>query len=461
MTEPRSLFASRPEPASSLVLSKADAEALGKRIFAMSTAPVTEVTIRSTSHANTRFALNEVTTAGASDSFVDVVIHTTINAKEGRASTNRIDDAGLRAAVEASERLANLVRKTGPGNPFNPGGQTYVEPTLWFASTASALDPSARSQVVRKAIVSASKANVVSAGYLQAEARSVAIMNKNGLFAYVHLTNSIYTLTARTTDGTGSGWAGGTSEDWSRVDADRIAGRAIDLALRSRNPVAMEPGRYTVILEPAALAELIMPVIGSLDANSSDMGTTPFGTPGRGNRIGEKVLDSRVNLTADPMDRDGGFQPFDYEGMPVQKTPWVENGVLTNLAYMRWYARLKDRAPVYNPFAVRMSGGTTTVDEMIASTRRGFYVNRLSAVKTLDAKSLLCTGVTRDGLFLIENGRIVKPLKNFRFNESPMFILNNIEAMGVPQRVATSGPPLVIPPVMVRDFTFSSLSDAV
>jgi predicted Zn-dependent protease len=272
--------------------------------------------------------------------------------------------------------------------------------------------------------------------------------------------------TIRTPDGTGSGWAGSAHDEWSDLDATVLGTRAIDKAVRSRNPVAVEPGRYTVILEPTAVANLVQLIVGSLSARSADEGRSFFSKQGGGTKIGTKVVDERVTLVSDPMDPAGRGGLFTGEGLPTERIVWLENGVIKNLNYDRFWAQKQGVRPTAGSGVLRMSGGDSTVEQMIASTERGILVTRLWYIRGVDPRTILFTGLTRDGTFLVENGRITQAIKNFRWNESPIFMLNNIEAMGTPMRVNSSesgqgGGVVIVPPIKARDFNFTSLSDAV
>jgi predicted Zn-dependent protease len=190
----------------------------------------------------------------------------------------------------------------------------------------------------------------------------------------------------------------------------------------------------------------------------------PFSGPTLGTtRIGEKIFDERITISSDPMDPDLGYAPFSFDGDVYNPVVWFDKGVLKELAYTRPYAvrRLRLNSGLPNSGAFRMTGGTTTIDEMIATTKRGLLVTRLWDVHLLDIKSMLMTGYTRDGLWLVENGKISKPVKNFRFTESPLFVFNRVDQLGVPQRVFHPDAPVVVPPVKVRDFSFTALADAV
>ena len=179
-----------------------------------------------------------------------------------------------------------------------------------------------------------------------------------------------------------------------------------------------------------------------------------------------KIVDERVTIASDPLDPEAPGNTFTNEGLPTSRTVWVENGVVRNLAYDRYWAQRSGRQPVPFVASLSMSGGTKSLAELIASTQRGILVTRFWYIRPVDPRVLLVTGLTRDGTFLIENGKVTKAVKNLRFNESPIFMLNNVQEMGRPTRVSASesgspGVAVVVPALKVRDFTFTSLSDAV
>ncbi|HXB92807.1 MAG TPA: metallopeptidase TldD-related protein, partial [Puia sp.] len=284
-----------------------------------------------------------------------------------------------------------------------------------------------------------------------------------GLFAYSTSTDVNFSITLRTGDGTGSGYAARGYNDVGHLDvaaASRIAARK---ATQSVNAKALEPGKYTVILEPAAGIVLLENLYGGLDARSADEGRSFLSRPGGKSRLGEKLVDERVTIYSDPWNPELPTANYNDEGLPQEKTTWIDRGVVKNLVYSRYWALQKKVKPVPSPDGWVMAGGNSSLDEMIASTEKGILVTRLWYIRAVDPQTLLYTGLTRDGTFYIENGQIKFPVKNFRFNESPIIMLNNLEALGKPERTVSGegGGNAMIPPMKIRDFTFSSLSDAV
>ena len=445
------------------ILTREEAQALTQRILGMSHAEECRVSLGSGLQANTRFADNGVSTSGDSTNDT-VVIRSTFGHRIGTASTNIITDDGLRRVVETSERIARL---SPEDREFVPelGPQQYRDVPAFFDRTAS-LDPAGRADAVNVCIETARRAGCTTSGFLTLGAGANAVANNKGLFAYHRTTGYAMTETVRTTDGTGSGWAGTAGNDWGRARPGDLAETAARKAQQSASPQAVEPGRYTVVLEPTAVANLLQLLNFAMNARTADEGRSFFSKRGGGNRIGEKIVDERVTITSDPWDPELLAAPFAGDGLPNRRMTWIEGGVVKNLVYDRYWASQKNVEPTGFPAGIKMQGGEGSIDDLVRSTERGILVTRFWYIRPLDPRTILYTGLTRDGTFLIENGRISHPVKNFRFNESPIVMLSNLEAMGRPIRVSASesgdlGGAIVVPPIKTRDFNFQSTSDAV
>jgi predicted Zn-dependent protease len=454
-------FPQRLTAAPGSVLTRADAEALVSRTLKFSKADAVRVSVNSSRETNLRFADNQISTSGATTN-TTIRVQSVFGKKKASVVTNDRTDEGLRRAVEQSEALARLAPED-PEYLGELGAQQYTNVTTWYDSTAD-LTADDRAKAALRALAPARAGKELTvAGYIVANAQAQAIGSNAGLFAYQRSTGANYTLTARTNDGTGSGWAGAEHNDWTKLDTEAVARIAIDKARRSRNPVAIEPGRYTVIFEPQATADLIGLIGGALQARAADEGRSAFSKQG-GTKLGEKIMDPRVTIESNPSDPLIPSSPFDGEGSPISKQTWISNGVLQQLAYSRFWANKQGKTVTGNAGSLRMMGGNETTESLIASTQRGVIVTRLFYLRAVDPRTLVYTGLTRDGTFLIENGKIVRPIKNFRFNDSPLFMLNNLEGIGASIRTAGGdggGAGSAFPTIKVRDFNFTSLSDAV
>ncbi len=447
-------------------LSRDEARRLCDRVLALSKAEGCQVSVQSGSTGNTRYAGNEATTGGdAADA--TLTVSSRFGKRIASVTTNVFDDAGLRRAVETSEQLARLAPENPELMPLLPP-QHYRDVAAFFAATAG-LDAARRAAAVATATDPVQRAGLVAAGFLERTAGAGAIASSAGLFAYHAATGATHTLTVRTPDGRGSGWAGTTHNDAARLAAPAaLAERAIKKARDSREATALEPGKYTVVLEPTAVGNLLGGLGFSLNARQADEGRSFFSKRGGGTKVGEKIVDERITIASDPNDLDLLTRPFTGEGLPTERVVWVENGVLKNLAYDRFWAAKKGVKPTAAAQGFRLTGGTATQDELIAGVERGLLVTRFWYIRSVDPRTMLFTGLTRDGVFLIEQGKVTRAVRNFRFNESPMAMLNNLSAVGRPERVAAGegggggfGATLVVPPLVVREFNFTSVSEAV
>lgn len=289
------------------------------------------------------------------------------------------------------------------------------------------------------------------------------MMNSSGLFAYNTSTNANFNVTLRTADSKGSGYASKGYNDITKLDVGAATRFAAQKAAGSATAKAIEPGKYTVILEPSAAIVLLESMFFAMDARSADEGRSFLSKPGGKTKLGEKMVDERVTIYSDPQNPELPTSTWNGDGRPQEKIAWIDKGVVQNLYYSRYWAQQKNVKAVPSPDAVVMEGGSASLEDLIKSTERGILVTRLWYIREVDPQTLLYTGLTRDGTFYIENGQIKFPVKNFRFNESPVIMLNNLEALGKPERTVSgeSGMHALIPPLKIRDFTFTSLSDAV
>jgi predicted Zn-dependent protease len=457
---PRSLYA----PVN--ILSRAEAQEIAQRALKNSPAEETRVTINSAARADTRFALNQVTTSGENRD-TQVTITAYAGNRSASVNTNRLDEASLAAAARQAYEIAQLV-------PPNPERMPELGPQTYPAARAREVtlpSPSERALAAKEVTEAARAAELIATGFIECRASASALANSKGLFAYDSTNSVTMTATVRSPDGTGSGWACSDGNSFADIDAKRVAATAVEKARTSRNPVAIEPGRYTTILEPTAVGNLVQLITGAMQARAADEGRSFFSKPGGGNKLGLKVVDERVTLVTDPADAPSTSGGFDGDGMPLEKTTWIENGVVKTLNYDRFWAQKQGVPPThagggFGARSLRMVGGTTSLADMIKGTERGVLVTRFWYIRAVDPRTILYTGLTRDGTFLIENGAVTRSIKNFRFNESPIFFLNNLQAIGPTVRINASenlsaGGAVYMPPLKVRDFTFSSLSDAV
>ena len=448
----------------------------------------TGLMIWSTWTGNVRWARNHLTTTGEVRNDYIRVTRRVDGAENEMFLINDTSDAALVAAARDAERLGRLEAGSRQGALYRYFQEEPTGPTVpLFFDTTYTLDATRRAAAAQQLMHAAVTAGMLSAGYIEVAAHGLAVLDTAGHERYCDYTTARYSVTVRTPDGTGSGWAGIDWPDWDRIDGEQLSAIALDKCLKSRTPVAIEPGRYTTILEPQAVGDLIGPLFDKDGGIVGWPGTIDVHRPPPDYPylIGRRLIDPRITITASPIDPDMAFPPFNpIETMSFQAgmnldyavyhpVTWVEHGVLVHQAYSRdlGVEGFGEDTGLPNAGAFRMSGGTTTIAEMIATTERGLLVTRFDQVKIMDERSQLYRGFTRDGLWLVEHGKISKAVKNLTFTDSPLFALNNIEQLGVPQRVfhpksgseniRTIPQPIIVPPLKVKDFSFTALVDAV
>jgi predicted Zn-dependent protease len=444
-----------------MILSEADAQSITAKIVALSKADSCIVTLGGSEERHVRFAQNMATTNG-SPSSLDISVESHFGKKSGAATGTDLGDDALAALVAASENTARLA----PENPeFMPpiGPQKYATGTAFSPATQAATSVMLAA-AIQPVLQQAQAKNLQASGFLNIGTAFSSFANSKGLFVYDRETDVLHTVTARTPDGTGAGWAGTTHNDFSKLDVAGMGAVAIDKAVRSQNPVRLPPGNYTVILEPSAVSDLLSIMIDEFDQRSADEGRSFATKRGGGSRLGEKVFGKNVTLYSDPNDPlvPGGI--YSDDGLPAQRTVWIDGGVLKNLQCSRYWAQKTGLQPVPSPTTLSMTGSTTSTPDMIKQVKRGLLITRFWYIREVDPQTVLLTGLTRDGVFLIEDGEIVQPVHNFRFNESPVAMLNRVVALGPSVRAygeESIGIPTAVPTLLIDEFTLSSVSDAV
>lgn len=444
-----------------MILSQADAQSITNKILGFSKAESCIVTLSGSEERHVRFAQDMATTNGAPSS-LDISVESHFGLKSGAAAGTDLGDDALAALVAASENTAKLA----PDNPeFMPpiGPQTYAAGTA-FSTNTQAATSNMLAAAIQPVLKQAEAQNLQASGFLNIGTGFSTFANNKGLFAYHLQSDVLHTITARTPDGTGSGWAGTTHYDFNKMDIAGMGATAIDKGLRSRKPKRLSPGVYTVILEPSAVSDLLGILIEEFDQRAADEGRDFATKKGGGSRLGDTLFGKNVTIFSDPNDPVVPGSIFTDDGLPATRTMWVENGVLKNLQCGRYWAQKSKRDPVPSPTSLTMVGGTTSTADMIKQTKRGLLITRFWYIREVDPQTVLLTGLTRDGVFLIENGEITGPTCNFRFNESPVAMLKKVLAMGPSVRAygeESIGIPISVPTLLVDEFTLSSVSDAV
>ena len=443
-------------------LGNTELQSLSELVLGFSAADHCRVSIDSGWKGYTRVATNKVTSAGGSEE-TTINITSVFGKRVASVQTNRLDEESLRAAVRRSEDMARLA----PEDPeYLPelGPQTIQPVSAYYESTGE-LDPLTRAEAAAIAIQEAQAANQIAASFTDVIAGTEALATSNGFYSSHASTGIAYTLTSRSPDGRKSGWAGDEANNWDNIESDRVAADAVRKC-RDWRKTALEPGEYTAILEPTAVGMLMSRMTSAFDQRLADEGRSFFSKPGGSNLIGERLFDDKISIFSDPAYIDAETAPFNSLGQPINRQQWVDSGRLMNLSRSRFWAAQNNQQALPSASNLIMAGGNSSLEQMIASTRRGVLITRFWYIRGLNPRTISYTGLTRDGTFLIENGRITRPVTNFRFNQSLVDMLRNVEMLGQSVRVAASesssvSTPIVVPAMKVSKFNLSSVSDAI
>jgi PmbA protein len=435
-------------------------EGLAERVLKLSDADEIEVDIDATTDALTRFANNTIH-QNVAEQEAGISVRVVVDGRTARSSTNKIDEESLRRTVAAAISLAR-------NQPKNPDllpmlrKQKYQKVSRYFAATANTT-PEDRAKAVAKVCRMAERSKQTAAGIFVSGTVQSAMANSRGLFARYEQTRSEFSVTILEKDS--SGWAKSNSPDIRTIDPEALAETASKKATGSRAPREIPAGRYTTILEPPAVLDLVgflfydFAGTAILDKRSCFTG-----------RMGKRLFGENITLWDDAYHPLQTGLPYDGEGLPRQKVLLVDRGIPKNLVYARATAKKMKAKPTGHGFSLPneygeapmnlvFAGGDKPVDEMVRTTERGILVTRLWYIREVDPYEKILTGMTRDGTFLIENGRVVGGLRNFRFNQSIIEMLANVLMLGPAVRAAGEESfEMVVPPMKVRDFHFSEVT---
>ena len=422
-----------------------------------------ELLIHGGESALTRFA-NNIIHQNVSDRGLAISVRVDVGKRQGRFSTNILTEEGLRFALDKAYELA----KSSPENPdwlpvLQP--QEYRELNNFFQKTAD-LSPEERAEIVKRHIERCKEKELSSAGILSNDENIIAIANTSGLFAYHRGTQAKFSAT--TSNGKTSGWAEDVSPDIEKLNFDETSTRSIEKAILNQDPHDIEPGEYTVILEHSAVPEIFIYMAWMAFGARAVIEGTSF----LKGKVGKKVFDERITIADDVHHPLSLGIPFDYEGHPTAKVNLIENGVAKGFVHDRLTAKefgtesTGHALPQPNPYGpiprnLVISAGDSTLDEMIKTTERGILVTHFHYTNIIDPMRMIVTGMTRDGTFLVEDGKIAYPVKNLRFTQSMIDALNNVVSISRDQKTVSAffGGSMVVPAMKINNFRFSSTTD--
>ena len=430
------------------------------RLAKSTDAEETEVHVDEVADALTRFANNGIH-QNVFEHGLTVSVRTVTDGRTARATTNRLDEDSLRATIEASLSLAHSQPRDPRLLPM-PGKQRYRQVNRFIKATA-ALTPEDRARAVRRACDLAAKKGQVAAGIFSSGQSQTAVGNSRGLFAAYSESHSQFSITMQ--EDPAASWAKADSADVRAIDSQKLAEKAsekVHLAVKTRE---LAPGRYTVILEPAAVLDLVGFLFYDFVATAVEDKRSSLNE-----RMGKQLFGKNISITDDVYHRLQKGAPFDGEGIPRQKVLLVDRGVPKNLVYSRASAKAARKSPTGHGFALPneygeapmnlvFSGGDSSLEKMVAYTERGLLVTRLWYIREVDPYEKVMTGMTRDGLFLVEKGRVTGAVKNFRFNQSLIEMLKNVELISPAIRATGEESfEMIVPAMKIRDFNFSEVT---
>jgi predicted Zn-dependent protease len=419
-----------------------------------------EAILATSIQALTRFA-NNVIHQNVAESSSHLSVRARIEGRTARASTNRLDPDSIRDVVEQAIALTRLTEPDEESLPLADPSE-YRSVDRWSETTAL-VTPHERARAVAEAIAAVESAGQTAAGIYSTDATDYTLLNSRGVHAHHRETMARFSITAMA--GGSSGWAKASACDHGDMNPLELALSAARKATQSAAPRELPPGRYTVILEPAAVLDLVGQMFGDFSATAIRDGRSFLN-----DRIGKQIFGPNITIHDDAWHPLQSGTPFDGEGVPRQRLTLVENGVVRDIAYCRQAAALAGVEPTGHgfplpneygeaPMNIVIAGGDSSVEKMVASTERGILVTRFWYIREVDPYEKIFTGMTRDGTFLVEGGQVTAGVRNFRFNQGLMEMLSNVVALS--PAVRASGEEtfdMVVPAMQVRDFNFTEVT---
>jgi predicted Zn-dependent protease len=394
------------------------AKSLAEQVLSYSRAMDCEVSLEQAHTSFARFAANEVTTSGSAFT-LDIGITSGDGRRQGTVHATNSDPSTLQEAVARSEELMESAQPDPEYVEALPPQKYPVTPA--FDQETADARPSERAKRAKIALDVARARGLQGSGFSETITRWTALANKNKNFGFFTSTLARFATTMRTADGTGSGWAGRVGPRLSGIPTQQLAERAAEKAKGSANPKALEPGRYTVVLEPQAVADLLGNLIGSLSRRMADQGRSFLSKTGGGNRIGEKIFSELITLRSDPFNPQvpgrswagggggagaflvfGGLGGGAFAGLPSRKTTWIDQGVVKALTVDRYWAKKIKSEPLPFSGSLKLEGGSGTAEQLVAGMDRGLLITHFFYIRTVNPQNVELTGLTRDGVWLVE-----------------------------------------------------------
>ena len=415
------------------------------------------VSLSNSETALSRFSENQISQNVRKNTF-SLTVTSYFGKRSASASTTELNREAIAATLKRAEDLARIAPEDPEWVELLPE-QTYSDRTPAFDEATANLSPLKKGEIIQQVCALSKEAGVNGSGTLSFKVSLNAIGNSAGLRGCDRTTEADFSFTARIDNG--SSWNRCTAWSIEQLPIVELTTKVIQRAIASRNPQSIEPGDYTVIFEPAAFASLLPWVIWNLDARAADEGRSFMSRNDNGklvgNKVGEQLFNPIVQVQRNPTHpllQSGRFFGNGLSNIPLDI---IKDGMVQTLSYSRYWAKEQDQKPTGAMYPIVMTGSEQTVSDLIASTERGILVTRAWYVRYVNPRTLEVTGMTRDGTFLIENGKVSHPIRNLRFNQSLPEMLKNVVEVSQPKRCGGS----VVPGCKVKNFHFSSITDSI
>lgn len=447
------------------ILSSDELEILAKKIVKLSKSEWCEVGIESSRNANLRYAANTVTTSGSSLN-TSVHIKCANGKRAGSVTTNDLSSDGLSRAMARAHEISMLSPENEELMPPLDAKQDYLRTAQFDESSSDpAYGASERARIAKRAIDEARARKFVTAGFLETIVARTAFTNSKGLLVTDEKTRSTFSTTMRNDDGTSSGWNKRASHAIARLDFERCIKHAADKCAAWKGASELDPGSYRTILEPSAAADIIQQFMWSLDARDAEEGRSAFSRANGATALGEQIAAPNVRIYSDPNHPLAPAAEYGADGLPTKDMDWVKDGKLTNFTRSRYWAQKTGKQAVGAPANIIVEGGNQLPEDFLVNVKEGLLVTSFWYIRDVDNQTMLKTGLTRDGVYWVKNGEIKYAVTNFRWNESPLNVLKNVEDMSrqvvTAPRDGDDSIPMMVPMMVVNGFNFTSISDAV
>ncbi len=434
-----------------------------KKVISFSNADQSEALLIGGHSYLTGFANNYIHRNVGSEDYT-LSIRVAFGKKIGAATVNGTSEDMIKKVVNDAVLIAEHQKDNPDFISFAKPKEAKTNKATAYSESTAKFNAMQRAESVKKIVDKSKKMGLNASGTFETEISELAVANSLGVERYT--TRTVASVKSVIMGDNSSGYSKETAVDVNDLSVDRVMEESIGIAEKGKNPSSIEPGKYEVILTPYALAEFISHIeYLALNARSIEEGSSFL----IGN-IGKKILGGNITMYDDGLSKETISLPFDFEGVPKKKVVFFKNGIVKDVVYDTLTAYKKGKESTghslpqpnpYSPYPMNfiMEGGSSNVEDMISKVNKGLFVQRFWYTNVMDARKAVITGMTRDGLFLIENGKITKPLRNMRFTESVITALNNVIQLSKTKKIVYDMAAMTVPYARIKDFTFTGKTE--